>query len=161
GRVVKNDNNPNRPGPAGGGRGRGPSRGPGPGTPGGDSDTPSDDDEEGGLKLGIHGFTHGAATVDVATGRVRLGANEANLAVVFPVTLHTPDNPQEEKTVKVFAGLYLDVTLRRSLTKDAPKAADVEAVLPNQPRGYNPLVGVGVPTGEPSVASTPIVPERN
>ena len=65
GQVVRGEN-PNNTGGDGGER----SRGPGGGTPGGGGDGKSDLDEEGRPKLGFHGFTRGAAVVDIATGHV-------------------------------------------------------------------------------------------
>ncbi len=116
-------------------------------------------DEEGRRKIGIHGMTHGAALVDLATGHVTVGRTESELAVVFPLTIQHPEDPQHPTEVRIFAGLYLDVTLRRSLNKDAPKAVDVTSILPNQPRVYNPLVGVGTPVTVES--ASPLIPERN
>ncbi len=170
GTVVKNNSNndPNRGDRSGGrgGRGRGPVGGDGPGDrPPGDTPSPggtdSLTDEEGDLKVGLHGFTRGAALVDVATGHVTLARTEADLAVVFPVTVKDPENNRNEVTVKAVAGVYLDITLHRSLNRDPPKAVDVAAVLPNQAKVYRPLVGVGEPAvGEATLSSTPLFPER-
>ena len=103
--------------------------------------------------------------VDIATGQVTLARTESDMAVGFPATFTNPSRPNEPIKVKVYAGLYLDVVLRRSLTKDSPKPADVMALLPNQPRTYRPLVGVGPPVGAPVTESTistaPAIPERN
>jgi predicted Zn finger-like uncharacterized protein len=162
GRVAKNTGGPNG-GPAGrggpGGRG-GPAPAPPPASPGGgDSDSGDESlvDEDGGLKVGVQGGVHGAAVVDIATGRVTLGRTESELAVVFPVSMRDPEDPQgKPHEFKVYAGLYLDVTVRRSLTKEPPKPVDVSALLPNQPRVYNPLVGVGAPTlGETAPSYAP------
>jgi predicted Zn finger-like uncharacterized protein len=133
---------------------RGPDASPSPGDP----NSGGEDGEDDAKKLGLSGLVHGAAVVDIATGQVTLGRTESEMAVGFLASFPNPRDPQHPVTVKVYAGLYQDVTLRRSLTKDAPKAMDVTALLPNQPRDYRPLVGVGVPSAEPPV---PPAPERN
>jgi predicted Zn finger-like uncharacterized protein len=144
------------------------SRGPGRRTDGGSESPPPDNptsdsltDEDGELKTGLRGFTRGAALVDIATGLVTLARTESDLAVIFPVTVHDPENPRKELNVKAHAGLYLDVTVNRSMNKDAPKVVDVAALLPNQPRVYNPLVGVGTPTMAESAPANSYMPERN
>src|SRR5262249_50309879 len=129
---------------------------------GGDSPPPGDGskdlDEEGRLKEGFHGYTRGAALVDVQTGHVTLSQTESDLAVVFPLSLQNPHTNQEI-TIRLYAGLSMEVTLRRSLTKDAPKAEDVNALLPNQALTSRPLVGVGAPVV--SAAPPSVIPERN
>ena len=123
GTVVKNPahsdpNSGDRNGPRGRGSKGGDDRPP-PDNP--DNESLSDDD--GDLKLGFRGVTHGAAVVDIATGHVTLARTESDLAVVFPVTIRNPENEREEMSVKVHAGLYLDVIIRRSLNKDAAEAS--------------------------------------
>jgi predicted Zn finger-like uncharacterized protein len=161
GRVVKGedrprDGSPGSPGDGiGGGDGdRGGRGGPGGGT--GNNDSPTD--EDGRLKNGVYGYTRGAALVDVATGHVTLARTESDMAVIFPLAVRNPQTNQEI-TIRIHAGLYMDLLLRRSLTKDAPKAAEVTALLPNQARAYNPLVGVGAPVA--SAAPTSIIPSLN
>lgn len=166
GTVVKNNSGDNPNGPAGGGRrGGGSESGPGSNpspSPDNNNNTESIVDEDGQLKLGFHGIAHGAAIVDIATGRVILARTEADMAVVFPANLRNPENPQQELQVKVFAGLYFDVMLNRSLDDKPPKPADVALLLPNQPRTYNPLVGVDSnPTDTTSMSTEPVVPAQN
>ena len=118
-------------------------------------------DDEGKLKVGVYGSVHGAAVVDLATSCVTVGRTESELAVVFPLVLKNPENPGESTEMKVFAGLHLDVTLRRSLNGNPPKNVDVMGLLPNQPRVYNPLVGVGTPATIADTGPLSSTPERN
>jgi predicted Zn finger-like uncharacterized protein len=164
GRIASNGNGSSNSG--GGGRssrGRGaiggePGESPGGDTGGGDN---SPYDADGNLKKGFYGVLHGAAVVDVASGLVTLGRTELAMAVVFPIKLHNPRTNQDVE-LKIHAGLGLESTLRRSLTKDPPKPANAFVLLPNQPRGYNTLVESAPADDEVGDASTEsVVPQRN
>ncbi|HEX4588743.1 MAG TPA: trypsin-like peptidase domain-containing protein [Gemmataceae bacterium] len=161
GRIVKNDNGSGSAGgrTIGARDNRGGSSGDTGGDAGGDDNSPYDAD--GNLKKGFFGVMHGAAVVDVATGAVTLARTESDMAVVFPVTVHNPRTNQDLE-IKVHAGVYLEVLMRRSLTKDPPKPADPFVLLPNQPVTYNPLVGAAPPTDDATEGATEnVLPQRN
>jgi predicted Zn finger-like uncharacterized protein len=160
GGIVKSDSGSNS---AGGPRGRGIAVGGGDrnsGDSSGGDDDSSPYDENGNLKKGYYGVLHGAAVVDVATGHVTLARTESDMAVVFSISLRNP-NTNQDVEIKVHAGAYSEVLLRRSLTKDAPKQVDPFALLPNQPRTYNPLVGAAAPVDDTSASTEELMPERN
>jgi predicted Zn finger-like uncharacterized protein len=150
----------------GGGIGRPGARGAAPGGGGNSGADSGDDDntpydEDGNLKKGFYGVLHAAAVVDVETGQVVFGRTESDTAVVFPATFHDPRSNQDV-TVNVHAGSYLDVTLRRSLTKDPPKPGDPLSLLPNQPRIYRPLVGAASSAvAAADVSPSPIVEKQS
>jgi predicted Zn finger-like uncharacterized protein len=132
-------------------------------SPGGDTGGSDNSpyDEDGKLKKGFFGVLRGAAVVDVTSGLVTLGRTELAMAVVFPIKLHNPRTNQDVE-IKIHAGLGLETTLRRSLTKDPPKPANAYVLLPNQPRGYNTLVesaSAGDDVGDASTES--VIPQRN
>jgi predicted Zn finger-like uncharacterized protein len=143
GRIVRGDENNNNPGggdgaAAGGPRG-GPRGGPqdGPGDRGGEGGNSGDQGGRG-RRRGVTGTSRGAALVDLATGYITLAHLHSDLDVEFPI--------RENLTVR--AGLSLRVNLQRGLSKAALKPvepAEVEALLPNQPKIYNPYVGALAP----------------
>ena len=156
GSVIRNEN-ANSGGNTAGGVGEG-TRGAGrPGGGSGDSDV----DEDGQRKRGVYGISHGAALIDIESGLVTLARSESDIVVVSQVTVRGPNN--QEAAVNVHIGLYLDTTLQRSMTKGKlVTVTDLSTLLPNMPKDYNPLVGVGSPMSVDPMTKpgTTIVPER-
>lgn len=163
GSVVKNEN------AGSGGRG-GP---PGPATPGrlsaiGNNGMESyrqppggETDGDGRRRPGVYGTSRGAAVIDLETGLVTVARSASDIVIVSQVTLRGPNN--QEAAINVHIGFALETTLQRSLNKGTvEQLKDVAAVLPNLPRRYNPLVGVGSPMAAdvPSKPSSISIPER-
>src|SRR5262249_16867426 len=126
GRVVRGQDNrrTDQAGGEGGSRG-GAATGDDPRAPGNDPRTPGSDprspnNNSGETRpRGIQGQARGAAIVDVATGFVVLARTELDMSARFPISVQTRPGRTEE--INVQTGLYTDVMLRRSLSKDAPK----------------------------------------
>ncbi len=156
GRVVRGqDTRRNNQGDDAGSRG-GAATGDDPRAPGNDPRSRPNGPGEDNRPRGMQGQASGAAIVDLATGYVVLARIESDMSAEMGVSI--PTRPGRTEEIKVLAGLYMDIMLRRSLSKDAPKDEDTLALLPNQVKLYKPLVGVGSPAADVS-ASAP-EPER-
>jgi predicted Zn finger-like uncharacterized protein len=143
-------------GPGRGGRGVQPPTSGGdlsPGDKADDNDT-SAYDEDGNLKKGFYGMLRGAALVDIATGQVTLSRTESDMAGIFDISVRDPQSGREAQ-LKIHAGSFLEVLLRRALTKDAAKITDPMTLLPNQPIIYKPMVGASVATEDDPPAPNP------
>ena len=94
--------------------------------------------------------------MDVATGHVIMARTESDMAMVFTTSITNPQNPSQTAQVKVNYGLHLESILRRGLSSDPLKPVDPLALLPNQPRIYNPMVGAAPPVVDPvGIDNTP------
>lgn len=115
-------------------------------------------DEEGRRKRGITGISYGAAVIDLETGLVTISRNESDIIVGTQISVKSRTN--EDVSLDVLLGFYLDTMLQRSLTKESLKSVDdPSGVLPNMIKVYNPIVGVGEPLSADAPKSTQIVPE--
>jgi predicted Zn finger-like uncharacterized protein len=153
GSVVRNEN-------AGGSSGgSGPPR---PGTSGRLSDVSNyqqpDSGSDSRRRPGVYGASRGSAVIDLETGLVTAARSDSDIVVVSQVTIRGPNN--QEAAVNVHIGFTLETVLQRSLNKGkVEEIKDIASILPNLPRSYNPLVGVGSPmTASASTPSTVTIP---
>ena len=157
GRVVRGQgNNSNSPGGNDGGNppteppiSGGPDGRDGPGGGRGGRGGGNDDGNDG-QRRGLQGFARGAAIVDLETGYITLSRLQSDLAIEIRLTEDT----------RLIAGLILETTLTRNLSKDEPKELtddEIEALLPNQPKFYKPMVG-SIGPGQTAADVTPAAP---
>jgi predicted Zn finger-like uncharacterized protein len=131
GRVGRGRGNDN-------GRGNGNGRGSDPTQPndppaGGDRGS-SNTEDEAGRRQTFQGAAFGTALVDLETGYITL--SRLNSDVAFDLQISDKQH--------VVAGLGLETTLNRSLTKAEPKEPteqELEALLSHQPKRYKPMIG--------------------
>jgi serine/threonine-protein kinase len=90
---------------------------------------------------GPDGVAYGAAVIDLQTGQVLVGRIDTDMTFELVVTVKNPETGQGQPS-KTRAGLRLVRRLCRSLTKDPPKPAEVETLLPNLAITLRPFIPV-------------------